>query len=542
MAASTPLASFLTETTKELELHNVREENDKLVLDVCWSKSGASEGLWNKEGNKIAYIAASKDTVVVTSFDDDLKECQELVFSKTGKIFNKLMISPANTYLVCFSRYKAEEDNVFVIRTSDAAEVCSFAMKGSTIESNFLQFAPNDSFLLRVISPSTIVTHDLTSEKFDINNVQCSVDLANERITSICMANRMSGTNANVAVVTTNDKICELKIFLLGAKVVLDGGIAEPSFTESLPNGGEFIIKWNYISTALLIVIHNEDTSGTSYFGTHVLVHLSIKQVAGEGKPKAKIVHEAQQGLIHDVQWAQDSNEFMACQGNIPPETISYDGVTGMPKLSFGAARRNLLRYHRFGSYFLVGGFGGLAGGLDIWDKETKRLIGAQNVRDTVVCEWSNEALLILCATTCPRLKVDNNIKILNYTGDLLHQKDFDSLFYVNWRPTSSKGRPKFLSSSLKPVSAQVMDPSKGLFGRSDNMEQKVGDRIKQLKDKGHLIEARLPTRRPIPAKGIQTNQGVRQVFGAEPLLDGKDKVKKNKKKIVKPSPTPSPE
>jgi translation initiation factor 2A len=49
------------------------------------------------------------------------------------------------------------------------------------------------------------------------------------------------------------------------------------------------------------------------------------------------------------------------------------------------------------------------------------------------VCEWSPDGRNILVATTSPRLRVDNGVRIWHYDGVLLYNEDLTELYHVSW-------------------------------------------------------------------------------------------------------------
>lgn len=87
----------------------------------------------------------------------------------------------------------------------------------------------------------------------------------------------------------------------------------------------------------------------------------------------------------------------------------------------------------------LVAGFGTMAGQMDIYDleKDHKKIctIEASNAS---VCEWSPDGKYILTATTSPRLRVDNGVRIWHVGGGLMYNQELQELYHVTWRPQSS--------------------------------------------------------------------------------------------------------
>jgi len=103
---------------------------------------------------------------------------------------------------------------------------------------------------------------------------------------------------------------------------------------------------------------------------------------------------------------------------------------------NFNLAPRNTILFSPHGRFVLVAGFGNLAGQMDIYDlhKDYTKIctIEASNAS---VCEWSPDGTHILTATTSPRLRVDNGLRIWHFQGGLMYKEDMNELYEVRWRP-----------------------------------------------------------------------------------------------------------
>lgn len=110
---------------------------------------------------------------------------------------------------------------------------------------------------------------------------------------------------------------------------------------------------------------------------------------------------------------------------------------------TFPLRPRNTVLFSPHGNYVLVAGFGNLAGQMDIYnlEKDYQKLctIEASNAS---VCEWSPDGKYILTATTSPRLRVDNGLRIWHVSGGLMYNEDLQELYHVTWRPQSTTQHP----------------------------------------------------------------------------------------------------
>ena len=118
---------------------------------------------------------------------------------------------------------------------------------------------------------------------------------------------------------------------------------------------------------------------------------------------------------------------------------------------NFALAPRNTILFSPHGRFVLVAGFGNLAGQMDIYDMEKSyNKICTIEASNASVCEWSPDGKHILTATTSPRLRVDNGVRIWHVGGGLMYNEDLQELYHVTWRPQSTKSHP--LDDPLHPM------------------------------------------------------------------------------------------
>ena len=98
-----------------------------------------------------------------------------------------------------------------------------------------------------------------------------------------------------------------------------------------------------------------------------------------------------------------------------------------------------------------MAGFGNFAGHTDVYDLERDYdKVCTIQAANTSVCEWSPDGKFILTATTSPRLRVDNGIRIWHVGGGLMYNEEIHELYHVTWRPESPTMHP--LGDPLNPV------------------------------------------------------------------------------------------
>jgi len=120
---------------------------------------------------------------------------------------------------------------------------------------------------------------------------------------------------------------------------------------------------------------------------------------------------------------------------------------------SFNLGPRNTIIFSPHGRFVVVAGFGNLAGEMDIYDIE-KDFAKVTTIRasNPSVCEWSPDGQHILTATTSPRLRVENGIRIWHVSGSVMYNEDMNELYQVNWRPEPLSQHP--LGNPLSKVPA----------------------------------------------------------------------------------------
>lgn len=173
------------------------------------------------------------------------------------------------------------------------------------------------------------------------------------------------------------------------------------------------------------------DRSGKSYYGETTLYLLSTT-----GAFDARVTLD-KEGPIHDVSWSPNSREFGVVYGYMPAKaTVFNDRATA--KYSFPLGPRNTITFSPNARFVLVAGFGNLAGQIDVYDMEKDyRKVCTIESGNPSVCEWSPDSRYIMTATTSPRLRVDNGVKLWHVGGTIMYSEDMVELYNVQWRPAA---------------------------------------------------------------------------------------------------------
>lgn len=136
----------------------------------------------------------------------------------------------------------------------------------------------------------------------------------------------------------------------------------------------------------------------------------------------------------------------------MPAKTTIFN-FRGVPKHTFPLAPRNTIQFSPHGRFVLVAGFGNLAGQMDLYDMDKNyHKITTVEASNASVCAWSPDGQYILTATTSPRLRVDNGVRIWHVSGGLMYNEEMIELYDVTWRPQSIDQHPLGEPLSKLPV------------------------------------------------------------------------------------------
>jgi translation initiation factor 2A len=325
-----------------------------------------------------------------------------------------------------------------------------------------------------------------------------------------------------------------------------------PSFNSPISQktffkGDKVQLKWNGLGTSLIVLAQTDvDKSNKSYYGETTMYLLSAN-----GSFDARITLD-KEGPIHDVAWSPNSTEFGVVYGYMPAKTTIFNH-RGVAVHSFPIGPRNTIIFSPTGRFALVAGFGNLAGQIDVYDLEKDyRKICTIESGNPSVCTWSPDSRYILTATTSPRLRVDNGIKLWHVGGGIMYNEEMVELYNVMWRPIPAGGLPANLDP-LHPVPTPhpsalaylgtVKTPSKpvgayrppGARGSSTPLHFKREDEG----GAAHTVSNGIPSigpngfgrpRHMVPG----AEPVVRTVPGADPANEAGGQAKKNKKKRSK--------
>ncbi|KAI0460564.1 eukaryotic translation initiation factor eIF2A-domain-containing protein [Xylaria acuta] len=218
-----------------------------------------------------------------------------------------------------------------------------------------------------------------------------------------------------------------------------------PISQKTFFKGDKVQLKWNSLGTSLIVLAQTDvDKTNKSYYGETTLYLLSAN-----GSLDARITLD-KEGPIHDVSWSPNGKEFGVIYGYMPAKTTIFNH-RAVASHSFPLGPRNTLIFSPTGRFALVAGFGNLAGQIDVYDleKDYKKICTIESGNPSV-CQWSPDSRYIMTATTSPRLRVDNGVKLWHVGGGIMYHEDMVELYNVSWRPCPLENLPR--GDPLHPV------------------------------------------------------------------------------------------
>ncbi|GAB7357277.1 hypothetical protein MBLNU459_g8247t2 [Dothideomycetes sp. NU459] len=345
----------------------------------------------------------------------------------------ELGFSPLGTYIITWQRPSKDDEgnavkNLKVWRTIDnnAGAEGERSVVGQFVQKNQtgwnLQYSPDETFCARC------VTNEVQFYRAsDLGTV--SDHLRVEGVSDFALS---TGRIQSVAVF-----VPERKGQPAAVKVFNIPQFSTPVSQKTFFKGDKVQLKWNNDGTSLIVLAQTEvDKTNKSYYGE---TNMYILSASGGFDSRITLDKE---GPIHDVSWSPNSKEFGVVYGYMPAKTTIFN-QRAVAQHSFNLGPRNTVLFSPHGRFVIVAGFGNLAGQMDIYDMEKNySKVCTIEASNASVCEWSPDGTHILTATTSPRLRVDNGIRMWHVSGGLIYNEEMTELYHVTWRPQSAQEHP----------------------------------------------------------------------------------------------------
>lgn len=378
---------------------------------------------------------------------------KEVVKVYTGDLFDKellslpltnvydLNFSPSGNYLSTWERPSAQDEGHqnckvwYLNKELDGQDAESiYQYRAKTQNGWSLQFSKLDNYAIKHFGKELrIVKLEQNNPVFDFDHPFAVLSHKQESESQLYSTFLISPAEHPTICTFTPEK--SGKPARLTIWPIIEGIITKKIVTKTFFKADSCQLQWNSMGNAVLCVaITDFDSSNQSYYGENTLYLLSFQGVNGSLGGNSVRVPLSKEGPIHDFTWSPTSRQFGVIYGYMPA-TITFFDLRANIVHSLEAQAKNTMLFSPSGRYILIAGFGNLQGAVDILDRHDKfKRISHFVAANTSVCKWSPGGEFIMTATTSPRLRVDNCIKIWHVTGKLVFVKEFKELLKVDWR------------------------------------------------------------------------------------------------------------
>ncbi|SCU90768.1 LANO_0D09868g1_1 [Lachancea nothofagi CBS 11611] len=362
-------------------------------------------------------------------------EFSHLLLKVSLKDVYDLHFSPSGNFLSTWERPSISEPDhknvkIWDLNLETPPETPSYAYQAKVQSGWVLQFSKLDNFALKQFGKEIrivkIDSKDNTTFNFD---KPFSKLIPEQHISSFLISPSEFPTICTFSP-EKSGKPAVLSIYSI-AEGITDKKIASKTFFKA----DSCQLKWNPLGNAVLcMAITDFDSSNKSYYGENTLYLLSFQGANGSLGGKSVRVPLSKEGPIHDFTWSPTSRQFGVIYGYMPA-TITFFDLRGNVVHSLPEQPKNTMLFSPSGRYILIAGFGNLQGSVEVLDRHDKfKCVTKFDAANTSVCKWSPGGEFILTATTSPRLRVDNGLKIWHVTGTLCFVKEYKELLKVDWR------------------------------------------------------------------------------------------------------------
>ncbi|KAF2716191.1 translation initiation factor eIF-2A [Polychaeton citri CBS 116435] len=393
--------------------------------------------IYSPDGRYFAYASPEQVIVVDASLG-------HVITTLPAENVYQLGFSHAGTYIITWQQPSKDENgdakkNLKVWRTIDenAGEGGQRAVLGQFVQKSQtgwnLQYTSDEQFCARLVNNEV--------QFYESGNLsQPWNKLRVEGVTDFALAPGTKNHSLAVFVPERKGQPAAVKVFNVPQ-------FTQPVSQKTFFKGDKVQFKWNQEGTSLIVLAQTDvDKSNKSYYGE---TNMYILSANGGFDSRIDLDKE---GPIHDVSWSPNSKEFGVIYGYMPAKTTIFNSKA-VATHSFNLAPRNTILFSPHGRFVIVAGFGNLAGQMDIYDLEKNyEKVTTIEASNASVCEWSPDGRHILTATTSPRLRVDNGIRVWYAGGGLMYHEEMTELYHVIWRPQTTLQQPLDNHNPLSPA------------------------------------------------------------------------------------------
>lgn len=444
--ASTPAVKLLARGPNGIVGYT--HENGELVQCTgCLKRLAGSATALSSDGRLLAVLDGDEVVVYDTTSE---QEVSRITSGNTVAI----AFSPRATYLITLSRPdKAEGNAAKNLKAWDVATggiAVQLHQKSTTKEqAPYLHFTADESMVYHLMTNAV--------NGYDMGNVGGGVA---KKLYLKGVANFMMSPGGGVIVAYVPEiKSAPASVALYDSASLPQGGTETPQALarRNFFRSSSATFCWSPAGTAVVVTaISDVDASNKSYYGEQKLHFLSADGQIEQAVPLQK------EGPVHDVQWDPSGKFFVCVHGFMPAKVLLFDAKC-KPVYDMGSGPYGMAAWNPQGRFLALGGFGNLSGDLMFLDKKADskcKPIANVKARDTVSAQWSPCGRYFLTATTSPRLRVDNGLKVFKYDGTLVQEMKMDVLLDARWIPAPAGVFPDRPQSPRKEGASAAQKPS----------------------------------------------------------------------------------
>lgn len=201
--------------------------------------------------------------------------------------------------------------------------------------------------------------------------------------------------------------------------------------SKSFYKADDATLSWSSSASAVCCLATTE--TGPGYYGTSQLHHLSTR---GKAAGEAALVPLSKSGPTYDVQWQPGKERFCVVHGYMPSNATIFTSPKLEAVFHYEGISKNTVLYSPGASGLLaLCGFGNVSGKVSVYQTDKKEKICEFDSANTTQFDWAANGKHFVAATTTPRLRIDNRIDVLDYTGSRNFRFDVKVLFEVAFQP-----------------------------------------------------------------------------------------------------------
>ncbi|KAL0205337.1 hypothetical protein P9112_000644 [Eukaryota sp. TZLM1-RC] len=369
--------------------------------------------------------------------------------------------SPSGAYVTTLCRPSTDkpaksDKNLRIYRISDSTPIYSSHLEHHNQDKwPLIKYSADERFALRVL-PSSIQFLSLSSSE-PLSRVIYTYEQAN--IFTVDISPSFGAYHLFVFLKQPQQANHTLVVLSIPSHLALTGVGPTVLFRQVVGACSSISVKYgpvinNLVNYAVVLLVFDVDRTNASYHGTVRSLYVPLIMNKERGKEPKRL--SLPEGPTHDVS-VRRNGDFIVLAGYNPCVGYVFDCQGNRKPNQLPQRNQSQLSFSPGGQLLAVSGFGNLRSGFIFYkftnDHFNKR-IDCPSIENITTWEWLNDGSGIVMATTCPRLRVGNQVSILGNNGALLSTIEYDVLYCAVPRPP--RGDASKVIDTLLPLSNEV--------------------------------------------------------------------------------------